>query len=56
MVDDFTETKADSIKRWGAKWTLIRDNATTPAIRKYAEQYLEFLRTQLRKELQKVTR
>lgn len=56
MADDFTETNADQIKRWGAKWTLIRDNATTPAIRTYAERYLDFLRGQLRKELQKVTR
>lgn len=56
MADDFTETPAETIKRWGAKWTAIRDNATTPEIRKYAEQYLEFLRGQLRKELQKVAR
>lgn len=50
MVDEFTETKADKLKRWGAKWTKIRDNATTPAIRAYAEQYLEMLRRQLKAE------
>lgn len=50
MTDDFTETRADKLKRWGAKWSKIRDNATTPAIRTYAEQYLEMLRRQLKAE------
>lgn len=53
MTDEFTETRADKIKRWGAKWAKIRDNATTPAIRTYAEQYLDMLRRQLRAELDK---
>lgn len=51
MVDEFTEAKADKLKRWGAKWTAIRDNATTPAIRAYAEAYLDMLRRQLRTEI-----
>lgn len=53
MVDDFTETKADEIKRRGARWKAIRDNATTPEVREYAEKHLEFLRKQLRAELAK---
>lgn len=50
MTDGFTETRADKLKRWGAKWAKIRDNANTPAIRAYAEQYLEMLRRQLKAE------
>jgi len=40
----------DKLKRWGAKWAKIRDNATTPAIHAYAEQYLDMLRRQLKAE------
>lgn len=50
MTDDFTETRVDKLKRWGAKWAKVRDNATTPAIRTYAEAYLDMLRRQLKAE------
>jgi hemerythrin-like domain-containing protein len=38
------------LREWYQKWQKIRDNATTPAIRSYAEQYLDMLRRQLKAE------
>jgi len=34
------------LREWYQKWQKIRDNATTPAIRDYAEKYLAFLARQ----------
>lgn len=34
------------LREWYQKWQKIRDNATTPEARTYAEQYLAFLAKQ----------